>query len=537
MSHSMTPQQIVSCAREATSLMDRHDALPAPENYELWYWYASQRNGAINVALDGAVREGRASDLEHARELHARFFGSSAGEAFQEIGQQLSEELRKLAGTMHNAGTDAADFGQTLAAAVDELGRGNFDIRSVVRRLTEATQAVQARNEALEAQLRASMDEVEGLRTRMDMVRKESLTDALTGLANRRCFDEAAEREADIARSEGRPMSLVICDVDHFKKFNDTWGHQIGDQVLRLVGQCLKTNVKGKDIAARFGGEEFVVILPGTTLDNAAHLADEFRRTVESKKIVQKSTGRDMGTVTLSLGVAQYQPGEPITELVNRADACLYAAKRAGRNRVMTERQLAAQVAGSAAQAAASASGLERSRFSLDFEDVVRAARPGDGHVPLRSSIDLRQFHRFARWMVLAEADVERRQVPMRLVGSAFHDVLGRDATGADYLEFADPAIRDRAFDTIMTLVKTPCALWQVVPVKLPGGKTALFEFTTFPVFNDREQRHQFLALVHQHSADGIPMAGDVRILKASAFTWIDLGRGTPGSAKTKTAA
>ncbi len=348
MTQMLTAEQIRTYSREATSLMEAHEALPAPESYELFYWYASRRDDAITSAVEQAIGAGLAPNLEHTRELHARFFGPSVGTTMEEVGQQLGSELRKIMDDLRLAGSNAAVFDRTLATAGDALDSGKADVRLLVQKLSAATRAIQARNKKLEEQLATSMQEVEAIRGRMETVRKESLTDALTGLANRRSFDETAARAIETAVTEGRPLSLVICDVDHFKKFNDTYGHPIGDQVLRLVGQCLKINVKGKDTAARFGGEEFVVILPQTALAQAAHVANEIRKTVETKKIVQKSTGRDMGTVTLSLGVAVLRPGETVADLLNRADACLYAAKRAGRNRVVTE----ADMAGGATQAA-----------------------------------------------------------------------------------------------------------------------------------------------------------------------------------------
>lgn len=337
MTQMLSAEQIRTYSREATTLMEMHEALPAPENYELWYWYASGRNDAIISAVTQAIDAGLAPNLEHTRNLHSRFFGTSASMTIEEVGQQLGDELRKVTNGIRLAGDNAAAFDRTLATAGSALDSGKADVRLLVEKLSQATKMIQARNARLEEQLEASMREVEAIRGRMETVRKESLTDALTGLANRRCFDETAERARETAESSGRPLSFIICDVDHFKKFNDTYGHAIGDQVLRLVGQCLKVNVKGKDTAARFGGEEFVVILPNTTLAQATALATEIRRTVESKRIVQKSTGRDMGTVTLSLGVASLRPGEKVADVLNRADACLYSAKRSGRNRVVSE--------------------------------------------------------------------------------------------------------------------------------------------------------------------------------------------------------
>ena len=108
------------------------------------------------------------------------------------------------------------------------------------------------------------------------------------------------------ATAEGEAVSLLLCDIDHFKKFNDNWGHQTGDQVLRLVANCLSDNVKGRDTAARYGGEEFVVLLRGIGLARRHHVADQIRGTVETKKLVKKSTGDILGTITISIGVAQF---------------------------------------------------------------------------------------------------------------------------------------------------------------------------------------------------------------------------------------
>ena len=168
-------------------------------------------------------------------------------------------------------------------------------------------------------------------------MRKESLTDPLTNIANRKAFDDAAKAAMDAVMSEGEPVTLLLCDIDHFKKFNDTWGHQTGDQVLRLVSSCLAENVKGRDTAARYGGEEFAVLLRGTPLDAAVRVADQIRRTVETKKLVKKSTGDVLGAITISIGVAQFTIDDTIEGVIRRADACLYGAKQNGRNLVIAQ--------------------------------------------------------------------------------------------------------------------------------------------------------------------------------------------------------
>jgi diguanylate cyclase len=203
--------------------------------------------------------------------------------------------------------------------------------------LISSTKAMEARAQALETDLEKSSRQVTELKSKLDDVRKESLTDPLTGLANRKCFDTELDRAIANARESGEPLTVCMIDIDKFKAFNDRWGHQTGDHVLRLVSHCLSENVKGRDTAARYGGEEFVLILPQTSLSDGVGLANKLRMAVEAKKLVKKSTGDVLGTITISIGAAQFGATDTAASITGRADACLYAAKNSGRNRVVSE--------------------------------------------------------------------------------------------------------------------------------------------------------------------------------------------------------
>jgi diguanylate cyclase len=203
--------------------------------------------------------------------------------------------------------------------------------------LTE-TKAMEAHNQRLRAEVEASSSEIKQLKDSLADARRDAMTDPLTGLANRKAFDRKLREESQQARASRDPVSLVMCDIDHFKRVNDTHGHQVGDQVLKLVAQTLRQCVKCQDIAARYGGEEFAVILPQTNVLGAAAVAEFVRRTVESKKIVRKGSGDTLGSVTMSFGVASLTAGESAESLIERADRALYAAKQNGRNRVSTDK-------------------------------------------------------------------------------------------------------------------------------------------------------------------------------------------------------
>ena len=174
---------------------------------------------------------------------------------------------------------------------------------------------------------------------------KRQLTDSLTGIANRKAFDATLREAAHQAMETGTDLSLLFLDIDNFKRFNDTWGHQMGDQALRLVAKTLMDNVKGQDLPSRYGGEEFAVILPQTALVDAVTLANKIRHAFAVRKLVKRDTGETIGGITVSIGVSHFEPGESLNHFVERADHALYTAKRDGRNRVVAEDTLQALAA------------------------------------------------------------------------------------------------------------------------------------------------------------------------------------------------
>ena len=189
----------------------------------------------------------------------------------------------------------------------------------------------------MENRLEESTARIKSLSTDLETVRQEAITDGLTGIANRKHFDAVFTAAADEAQETGEDLCLLVLDIDHFKKFNDTYGHQVGDQVLKLLAMTLTESIKGRDTAARYGGEEFVVVLPATTLDNAVTVADNIRERVVKKAVVNRKTGKNLGSISVSIGVGRYAPGESPAETVARADQALYVAKKCGRNRVVRE--------------------------------------------------------------------------------------------------------------------------------------------------------------------------------------------------------
>lgn len=329
-----------AAAARALTLMDEHHLPVTPANFTVWQTYALGSNPALASTIDVLLSNRQPITDDTLREIEEQFFGVSKTVAsIHTVGEKLRNELSQLTAVLSKAGDETAAYGATLSAASGELNAqaSGGAVKAIIESLISATQLMESQSRALQSQVHSSHDEVTRLKERIEAVHREALTDPLTGLANRKAFDLELRQAMTQAMESGGPLTLIMADVDHFKLFNDTWGHQTGDQVLRLVARSLKDNIKGRDTAARYGGEEFAVILPETALENGRIVGEQIRRMVESRKIVKKSTGEDMGTITLSLGCAIFEPGEGVSDLIQRADACLYAAKRSGRNKVVVE--------------------------------------------------------------------------------------------------------------------------------------------------------------------------------------------------------
>jgi diguanylate cyclase len=256
-----------------------------------------------------------------------------------QAGERIARDLGQVLGFLKTAEEKSGDYGRTLESAATNLSSGldEEQIRKVVNSLAAATLDMANHNRHLTEQLHKSTREIESLRTSLDSVRVESLTDSLTGLNNRRMFDETLRMRIVEARAQRSELCLLMCDIDHFKRFNDTWGHHTGDQILRFLASTLQSHGRPDHLIARYGGEEFGMILPRTGIKGAHETAEALRNAIQAKRLRRRSTNEDLGQVTVSLGIAHLQPGDTPQGLVERADACLYASKRNGRNQVTTD--------------------------------------------------------------------------------------------------------------------------------------------------------------------------------------------------------
>lgn len=346
MEYPDTEAQAAGHAAEALSRMAQHGVPANPNNFAIWYAFVSDRFPDLTYAVQGVLQTGQPFSAETCRDIYDRFFGSAAEEEeLRQAGQRIEEALGKLIDFMGTAKQGASNYSDALQSFTGRLkggiAAGGNDLGAVVQAILHETRSMADVNKQLETRLQSSAQEVAKMRQDMDELRREATTDALTNIANRKAFDVTLREAAVRAQENGQFLCLLMIDIDFFKKFNDAHGHQLGDQVLKLVAKCMTDCVKGQDTAARYGGEEFSVILPGTALRDAVKVGDAIRNHVAGKKIVNRRNNQNLGQITLSIGVAEYALGEPLGQFIHRADEALYLAKRMGRNRVLSQEDMA----------------------------------------------------------------------------------------------------------------------------------------------------------------------------------------------------
>ncbi len=326
-------------ARQVLEELLERNIPPSALNYEIWLTHKLGDNAPLSAEIEALLADGvNFNEVTCQRLYDAHFTKQLLEEALNSAGSSMTRELEEVQHRLEEAGRNTAAYGRALEGA-----SGTFDkadpaaLHSLVGVLMDATHKMQRHTQSLEAQLNRSSSEVRNLRVNLQRVREQAMTDALTGIANRKRLDEALAKAAEACAASGEPLSVAIADIDHFKRFNDTWGHQTGDQVIRFVAHSLVGAADREGEVGRYGGEEFVVVMKGVALERAAQITENARTAVEKKRLMRRSTNEDLGAITMSAGVAQLRPGETAASLVARADALLYQSKHNGRNRVTVE--------------------------------------------------------------------------------------------------------------------------------------------------------------------------------------------------------
>ena len=331
----------VQVLKRVLPLMSQQRVPTIPQNYAVWYDYVCDRNDELSQDLQKLIEKGEEFDSATCKTIYEKYFLDDISAEVDGIQGAVRSAVESVIQTIGTLGTDIDHYSDVLGDATEALEGDPTpeDLQNLVVDLVKETTQAKSRSLEVEGSLNNMAGELTELRAQVDRLSKDSRTDALTGVANRRAFDEAMTSLMQESQDENTPMCLILSDIDHFKSFNDTHGHLVGDAVLRFVAKEMEQCVKGRDVLARYGGEEFGVVLPNTPLDGAMMLAESIRAIIEAQR-PRDDEGKEVEKVTISLGVAQYRPGEEVHEIIERADACLYKSKENGRNRVTSESEI-----------------------------------------------------------------------------------------------------------------------------------------------------------------------------------------------------
>jgi diguanylate cyclase len=345
MQHQKRPSAEISpdIAQDIIQQLFETQGSVTPKSFHVWFDYAMGWHSELGITIDALQRRNEPITAEVCEKLYDQHIGTDrTQDVLAETQDNTQNILQTILKDVLDAGGAASNYGNELSAVSAELGDANevSKIRDVVKSLVSETAKMASSSQQLQSKLESATSDVDALRKRLDQLEQESLTDPLTGLKNRKALDRhLASCFAEHAR-DGAPFSLIMLDIDHFKDFNDKYGHHIGDAVLRIVSATLSGSTQEGSHAHRYGGEEFSVVLPGVRLESALEIAENYRGSVESKRLKVAKTSEAIAPITISLGVCEVQLEDNDDSMMQRADKALYLAKGAGRNNVKSERDL-----------------------------------------------------------------------------------------------------------------------------------------------------------------------------------------------------
>jgi diguanylate cyclase len=329
-------------AKLALSLMEQHRVQPNPENYAVWFQYALAKNPELQREIDTIIKNNLGFTTENSAFLYQKYIVSSRNQKMLDdaaLGAQkiMLEVLR----VVNDFGGETKNYNKDVDQYIDHIGRefgDDANVKNIFKELIEATTTLRASGDRINQKLEESTREINNLRKNLQQVTVEAQRDFLTGVFNRKTFEKLIDEQMMNVREHGGDLCLLMIDVDHFKNFNDKFGHLLGDEVLKIVARTLTDILKGRDVVARFGGEEFVVFLPETPVEGAMRVGELIRNTIASKELKRRDTGETYGTITVSIGVAHFRAdSDMLPTLIKRADDALYSSKHNGRNRVTRE--------------------------------------------------------------------------------------------------------------------------------------------------------------------------------------------------------
>jgi diguanylate cyclase len=310
---------------------------PVPDHYELAWYYLTCSSATQRMMIETHMLDHGGIEPHHACDLLDKIRSAIGERELRQMVEDARQSMTEAAALTDQSGKEAAEYGDALGASVQLLTTSENGSEAQVgelKKLQQLTGEMIERAATAEAKLKAKSKAMSQLKSRLAQSQKQALSDPLTNLPNRRAFEICLRSAVEETARAGFPLSVAFCDIDFFKRINDTHGHATGDRVIHHVGEILHRTASANVHVARHGGEEFALIFERKTASEAAEILDKLRATLSAKHLVAKDTMLPIGEVTLSAGVAQMHSGEGSSTFLARADQALYEAKNSGRDKV-----------------------------------------------------------------------------------------------------------------------------------------------------------------------------------------------------------
>ena len=316
---------------------------PTPLNYFVWYQYYKGDNPKFRQEMDSILTDPFGYNDRVGKRLYDEYLADA-----EEDNTEFDRAFRRLIDVMIKKmdlwSSKLSRQTQELDECTTKLSDPNInaeDVKNITHAVLNTASSMKESSAAFQEEMMNSADSVKQLREQLIEARAEAMKDELTEVGNRKAFNNAIEELMFSAKENPNSLCLVMSDIDHFKNFNDTYGHLIGDSVLRYFATLMKKTKGENETICRFGGEEFAILMADSSIEKAIERAEEIRIGIQAAKLKQRNSEKNLKTITSSFGIAQFHgDGDDAKSFIERADDALYLAKEKGRNQVVDETQL-----------------------------------------------------------------------------------------------------------------------------------------------------------------------------------------------------